>query len=140
MNEISNIEDIIKFDQNAYVRITKSQFEYHCGVLNDYEFIVPIENIRRVNFKDRRLSNNLGCNIFVAILDLIVTEVDYIAEPSYRTITDVDTELKNTTLTLRYKTNKQKRWASRDISWPGLTKAKGEKIIRILKLRNKNLP
>ncbi len=140
MNEFSNTEDIIQFDKNAYVRITDSQFEYHCGVLNDYEFIILIENIRGINFKHSRLNtNNRGCNIFISFMALIINVAGNTPDPSDVPIVDGPSESKNAILTLRYKTDTQKRWVSRDISWPGLTKAKADKIIRILKMRNKNL-
>ena len=139
LNGNSNKEDIIEFNKDAYVRITESQFEYHCGVLNDYEFIVPIKNIRRIYFKDSRLSNNLGCNLFITVFSLL-TGGSHHPDPSGGAIVDEEPEIKDAILTLRYKTDDQKRWGSRDISWPGLTNVKADKIIRILKMRNKNLP
>ncbi len=134
LKEFKNTEYIIEFNKNAYVRITDSKFEFHCGIINDYEFIVPIEDIRRINYQGEGLSNNKGCNPFTLILKLLP------GLTADNLIVYGDSQIGNNNLELRYKTDKQARWMSRDISWPGLNKEKADKIIHILKMKNKNLP
>ncbi|MBZ9651844.1 hypothetical protein [Psychroflexus montanilacus] len=134
MRENKNTEYIIEFDKNGYVKITDSKFEFHCGIISEYEFIVPIEDIRRVNLQGEGLSNNKGCNPFSLIFNLLP------GLTADNLIVYGDSKIGDNILVIRYKTDKQARWVSREISWSGIDTNKVEKIKQILRTKNKKLP
>lgn len=130
----SNFEDIIAFDKNAYVKISKSHFEYHSGVFDDYAFKIPIESIRKIKFKKGKITNGLGCNFIISTFFILF---DLFFNNEIKNTIELDNqEYRHNKIIISYKVENKKRWEVREISWAGLTQEKAEKIIRIVQSNN----
>ena len=140
-NSPDNRVDKIKFNRYAFVKISREVFEYHYGV-NEYSFIIPIKNIKSIRISRKvHYENNVGCNLLGMLLELVLALLSS-RNPIYNespTIHDNEARIKNAEVIIRYKDDGETKTKTQKISWPGLSNMKAEKIIRIVKMRNKNL-
>ena len=137
----SNFEDIIEIDRGIHFRITDSEFEYK---VRDYSFLLPIEDLRRVSYEKPKVSDTLGgCFIFLSIFYFLIKGLitsDYQTNDLAGSGDHVSLNKKGAELRIRYKDQSQVRWKSKNITYPSFTEEDAKKIIRILKMKNKNLP
>ena len=128
MSKLSNREDKIVFDRNAYVKISDEYFEYYYGVVTNYNFKIPIKNILEIYTIDNTNSNSKGCNFLLGLVSILASGPD-----------SLDSSNSAIKLIVEYELSETKKWKKKVISWPGLTEEKANQIINILKLRNRKL-
>ena len=134
----NNTEQIIKFNKTGFVKITRSDFEFHYGIVQPEKFIIPIKNIKKVGIINKSHNSEIGCNILGMIFNLILMALSF-AEAEPEPLIDDNYEEKNVKIEIRYKLNNSLVSKRKEISWIGLTYKKAKKIIGILKMNNKKL-
>lgn len=139
MDGFSNTEDVIRLDKNAYVRITKEFFEYHYGIVDKHQLIIPIENIKVIFLKKTAdIISNRGCFYLFSFLGVLFAGINDSPKPVVLEPDDLEQEADFCTLTIRYRSPEKKALTKREITWPGLTLEKAQTIVRLVKMRNRN--
>ena len=137
----SNFEDIIEIDRGIHFRITDNDFEYK---VLDHSFFVPIKDLRRVSYLKPKVSDYQGGCFFIFSIILFLIKglitSDYQAHDLADSASNSSPNYKGAELKIRYKDPGHVRWKSKSITYPSLTEEHAKKVIRILKMKNKNLP
>ena len=108
-------------------------FEYHYGIIDRHELKIPFKHINDIYLEREEEDSNLGCFKLFSILRFMFMNVRTKPHIEYL---EHGTGKDHCTLTLQYYSEEENRTIHRNISWPGMSREKAEKIIRKVKARN----